>query len=202
MLKTLAASAAAALLWSTAAQAATFIIDFEGNTPGSLWRQAYDGAMITGGTIASEGGNTYLSPQLRSAAHPNTKLLTLNGENTAVGEFISPQLLGLDVFIAGGGELIRPGMGGPIQIVADQWVTLTFAALPATDLNCVWGCNYFFHGGDVRIDNIVLDVAIAHVPEPGTWAMLIAGFGLSGAALRRSRRQAASVMKKGDRLAV
>lgn len=32
------------------------------------------------------------------------------------------------------------------------------------------------------------------VPEPTTWALLVSGFGLSGAALRRSRRQAATVM--------
>jgi hypothetical protein len=28
----------------------------------------------------------------------------------------------------------------------------------------------------------------ARVPEPATWAMMIAGFGLAGAAVRRSRR--------------
>lgn len=35
--------------------------------------------------------------------------------------------------------------------------------------------------------------AFAAVPEPGTWALLIAGFGLTGAALRRSRQRLALV---------
>ncbi|PZQ42179.1 MAG: hypothetical protein DI570_29865, partial [Phenylobacterium zucineum] len=29
------------------------------------------------------------------------------------------------------------------------------------------------------------------IPEPGTWALMIAGFGLAGAALRRRRAQTA-----------
>lgn len=188
-----AAVAAVVLSCAGAAGAATFLIDFEDASVGSMWSQAVEGAAIGGGTIATDAGNNYLAPMLRSPQHPNTKMLTLYGRNIDVGVFVSPQLLGLDVFIAGGGMLIRPGMP-PIEIAADQWVTLTFPPQPATNLDCVWGCNFFFHGGDVRIDNIVLDVAIAHVPEPTTWAMLIAGFGLSGAALRRSRRQAATVM--------
>lgn len=39
---------------------------------------------------------------------------------------------------------------------------------------------------EVRLDNVVL-TAGAGVPEPSTWALMIAGFGLAGAALRRLR---------------
>ncbi len=39
-------------------------------------------------------------------------------------------------------------------------------------------------GGDVVVD------AVGVVPEPGTWAMMIAGFGLAGASLRQLRRRA------------
>lgn len=35
----------------------------------------------------------------------------------------------------------------------------------------------------------VTQVADAAVPEPGTWAMMLLGFGAAGVALRRSRRQ-------------
>jgi hypothetical protein len=41
--------------------------------------------------------------------------------------------------------------------------------------------------GDVYIDNAVINESYAAVPEPGTWALLITGFGLAGAALRRRR---------------
>jgi hypothetical protein len=41
--------------------------------------------------------------------------------------------------------------------------------------------------------NVVLDsVTYGAVPEPESWALLIAGAGLAGAALRRNRRQAAA----------
>lgn len=42
-----------------------------------------------------------------------------------------------------------------------------------------------FAAGDAPI---TVTVSVAAVPEPATWAMMIVGFGLSGAALRRSRR--------------
>jgi hypothetical protein len=42
---------------------------------------------------------------------------------------------------------------------------------------------------------IFLDgVALAAVPEPGTWAMMIGGFGLAGVALRRRRRRQVTVL--------
>ena len=37
-------------------------------------------------------------------------------------------------------------------------------------------------------------VSISAVPEPGTWAMMIGGFGLAGIALRRRRRRQISVL--------
>jgi hypothetical protein len=41
--------------------------------------------------------------------------------------------------------------------------------------------------GNVIIDNLVAVTADAAVPEPATWAMLVAGFGAVGFAMRRSR---------------
>lgn len=43
--------------------------------------------------------------------------------------------------------------------------------------------------GDVVIDRVYI-VAGNAIPEPGTWALMILGFGGAGAALRRSRRMA------------
>lgn len=59
-----------------------------------------------------------------------------------------------------------------------------------TDRNCNWrgNCNAQQEGLTVAAsfewDN---DPTFAPVPEPGTWALLIGGFGLTGAALRRRR---------------
>ncbi|WP_371129891.1 PEPxxWA-CTERM sorting domain-containing protein [Phenylobacterium sp.] len=38
-----------------------------------------------------------------------------------------------------------------------------------------------FPGGEIRGQ-------LSYVPEPGTWALMIAGFGLAGVALRRKTR--------------
>ncbi|KPF79632.1 hypothetical protein IP88_01735 [alpha proteobacterium AAP81b] len=46
-------------------------------------------------------------------------------------------------------------------------------------------------GGWRSYGNLVTDVQVAAVPEPNVWAMLITGFGMVGATLRR-RRQAAT----------
>lgn len=56
------------------------------------------------------------------------------------------------------------------------------------------GCDGFNFGdvvysvhGSGKIDRILVDGAELAVPEPATWSMLIAGFGLVGAAIRRRR---------------
>ena len=68
----------------------------------------------------------------------------------------------------------------------DQFVNLTFSA----------GGTQGFHGyadidtgGGLHTINYAAGLS-GPVPEPAAWALMIAGFGLTGAALRRSRRQA------------
>lgn len=43
------------------------------------------------------------------------------------------------------------------------------------------------NGGGFELDNVTVGTAAATVPEPASWAMLIAGFGLVGAGMRRRR---------------
>ncbi|WP_353200316.1 PEPxxWA-CTERM sorting domain-containing protein [Sandarakinorhabdus sp.] len=46
--------------------------------------------------------------------------------------------------------------------------------------------------GYIQADNFVVSAATGAVPEPASWAMLIAGFGLTGAAMRRRRTAVAA----------
>ena len=46
-------------------------------------------------------------------------------------------------------------------------------------------------GNSFELDNIAGVLGVAAVPEPGTWALMIGGFGLMGAHLRRRRAAAA-----------
>jgi opacity protein-like surface antigen len=45
--------------------------------------------------------------------------------------------------------------------------------------------------GTARLGVVTLDAAVAPVPEPATWAMMIMGFGLVGGAMRRRRTSVA-----------
>lgn len=47
----------------------------------------------------------------------------------------------------------------------------------------------------IGVDTLSIDVAAAAVPETATWMMMIAGFGLAGSALRRSRKLAVTSVK-------
>lgn len=43
-----------------------------------------------------------------------------------------------------------------------------------------------------QVDNVVVDFPVSAAPEPGAWALMVAGFGLAGAALRRRRLMTAN----------
>ncbi len=65
-------------------------------------------------------------------------------------------------------------------------VMQTFAFSGFTDLvEVTVGQNVFAQGGAWQINNLI--TTSDAVPEPGTWALLIAGFGLAGATLRSRR---------------
>ena len=52
----------------------------------------------------------------------------------------------------------------------------------------IWEDAYFFYPGPFFTGSFdPASVRIAYVPEPASWALMIAGFGLTGAALRRRK---------------
>jgi hypothetical protein len=74
---------------------------------------------------------------------------------------------------------------GLIQFPGTTSATLTIGVSSAIGLIFQWGPDSF-NGG---IDNLTFTVRDSGpvIPEPGTWAMMIAGFGLVGAAARRRK---------------
>lgn len=87
-------------------------------------------------------------------------------------------------YVSFGGPPKYKTTGAPGQ---DEFVALKFSANSDP-----------FHGyADIRGDGSLHSISYAAgdtgaVPEPAAWALLIAGFGLTGAALRRSRQAALS----------
>jgi hypothetical protein len=76
-----------------------------------------------------------------------------------------------------------------IANTSGQWVTpntLTFDLAPLTAFSFLP-----LNGSQIQFDNVTLSDGAAAVPEAATWAMMVAGFGLTGAKLRRRRQIAA-----------
>jgi len=86
-------------------------------------------------------------------------------------------------------DQINDGPGGVADFqnfatsFSDAFKEIRFSGLPGT-----------YGGVDFAIDNVTLGVATAPIPEPETYAMLVAGLGLLGfAARRRTLKDAAAV---------
>lgn len=98
-----------------------------------------------------------------------------------------------DAYNAGGGGSVAfswtDGSGTSTSFLAlDNAIglqTFTFNYTGVTSFSLQQEAPYF------QVDNIVFNEATNAVPEPATWALMIAGFGLVGAAMRRRALAAA-----------
>lgn len=186
MFKILGAAVAAISLFATSASAATVLVSFEDGQLGTQYDSDIDGmGVFTPGLVVGDANN---------------KSMLLSGLTEAEffaygwGKFYTPEgrgflhafsLISFDVFIPAGGDYTYMGREGG-SIAPGQWVTVTRIS-NASDDDCRYYCKYVFHGAGVQLDNLRFEHSLAAIPEPATWAMLIAGFGLAGAWLRRSR---------------
>lgn len=108
---------------------------------------------------------------------------------------VSGDLTGTTTFYAGAsdafGALNNPAFPG--ESYFGRWTSADFSKLvfnvgPGTytfDIIASVGLNTI-NGVDVRLDTLP-DRQPGGVPEPATWALLIAGFGMAGGSLRRRR---------------
>ncbi len=108
------------------------------------------------------------------------------------GGGINPPILTFSVSLDGGPEQVLNTLTIPANPVG-QWIGLSnsFNSGAATIAQIrLINANIVRAGNDFAIDDISLDTRsiVNPVPEPATWAMMVAGFGLGGLALRRRRR--------------
>lgn len=84
--------------------------------------------------------------------------------------------------ISGTGAFLKPFTTVSINYVATGISTaISFTVSPQSSS---------FGNNDPLIDGVIFDGATGAVPEPATWAMMLSGFGLVGAAARRRRLKA------------
>ncbi|WP_293907121.1 TIGR03118 family protein [Phenylobacterium sp.] len=76
-----------------------------------------------------------------------------------------------------------PGGGGAPLVIDGLWALLPGNGAAGGDADKI----YFTAGTDGETHGLFGSLAAAAVPEPQTWALLLAGFGLTGATLRRRR---------------
>lgn len=186
------------------ASVAAVTLDFEGLAPD------YTGTVIVEGQYrfqsagifrvsTNSGTNAVLGPNpFNPLASP---MLTLSRTDGGAFNFLSIEVyaadgngLGVPIGFSGryadGSSTYDPATTPYFGRSAAIPATRTLLLLPASFLNIVavsWQNGAFFH----QFDNVVVEAATSSAPEPGSWALLIGGFGLIGAALRWRRSVAA-----------
>lgn len=80
--------------------------------------------------------------------------------------------------------------GGFVSIDFDQdpfGYTQFFQTLTASGTSTQLGFIFYHEPSFYLLDDVVLTAADAAIPEPATWALMIAGFGMVGASMRRRK---------------
>ncbi|MFT4027241.1 MAG: PEPxxWA-CTERM sorting domain-containing protein [Novosphingobium sp.] len=132
------------------------------------------GFLAVGSTTSGFGYYTY---ELATAAPVLSFLLgTLDTYNSVVLTFVNGDVLSLT------GLAITGGQGTVGSAFVDGRVT--YDVQSSNPLDFIQSITFGSTQSALEID----DIATA-APEPGTWLMMILGFGLAGAALRSRRRQ-------------
>ena len=166
--------AAAALIASTSASAAVYNFNFSGT--GLFFGEALvgSGTLTTNGVsqVSSLNGYTYQ---------------TITG---ITGTFNGSQITGL-ANVTGSNNLFY--LTGPF-FVDGNGLGFSTAAGSAVNLFVTTDTRYRVNAGGLSTGFVTASAsaAIAAVPEPATWAMMIGGFGVIGAAARRRRRVTAA----------
>ena len=184
-------SAIAALALSSVAAAATLTEDFEAPFP--TWESGWFGVNSDAQNCYGVGGGRGNNPDGLWVSNGGCLAAPVN---VAFNAGFAATLTSLDLDVAGYSPTtltIYDKNGATLLSVS---VVLTFGSFSdpgtyshygVTSSNGIGG--FSFTGGasgNTSIDNIVVNGGSA-VPEPATWTLMIGGFGLAGAALRRRR---------------
>lgn len=208
LFRRVALGAVAALTLSQAANAAVIVSFTDDDTPlpsGQALVYDFDGFAAVGYDLALNGavgvfdGDDGLHPDL-AAPPPGTTSNYLAIQTGGSAVLTTPQALSqLSVYIG------SPDSYNSIRFIGLNGfdVTLSGAALAAGAFNGNQsvGRRMTYDFGADRVTQVIFssggnsfeldNIAVTAVPEPTTWALMISGFGMLGAALRGRRKAAA-----------
>ena len=170
---------------------ATF--QFDGVTP------QYNGTIYTdsvGGVRAQPAGSMGGYGAVGPGNAQSSALLDLSGFGAissitflwgSVDSYNSLGVVGTGMTFSGGDMGVAPPTGDQSNPNSNRLVTLTFTG---SDRNSVTGLQFNSSGNAFEFDNV--NVTTAAVPEPASWALMLLGFGGTGAAMRSRRKVAVS----------
>lgn len=199
---------AAGLLFGGAAQAVTFtsvpgapdpgipaghmlVVDFDNpNAAGYTWSGGIATALGTSPAAATPAGNTTVYGFVSSARTPNNATLSTPNLKAISFSWGSIDTYNRVDVLGAGGTILHTVFGGDFSVAdgnrlqpgTNRRVTFTWDGT-----NAITGLKMTSTGVAFEFD----DFGASVVPEPATWAMLIAGFGMVGFAARRRRGTAA-----------
>jgi len=207
----LAAAAALAVLWSTASSAAVTVYSSEADfdAAAAVTRYSVDTAGAVGGFF---GQKTYAQNGVSFAASAVSALYKVLPSDPAGGAYGAGNFLSFQAYDSttsgtitgssnslgftfgsynGGGSTVTFSGTGFSQTVAlpGNPTTGFFGVISDTPLGAI---SFTSARGIVDITTFST-AAVAAVPEPATWAMLLIGFGAVGSAVRARRRTLATL---------
>ena len=198
--KLLAGVAFAALLGAALpAQAAVNLVTNGGFETGDLTGWSTSGWGVDLGTFSAFDGAHYASTGCTSGfCDLSQTLATQAGSTYTISFAFNP---GVDAGLPGDGTNAMTRIlwnGTAISAVAGGvlgWETITLPAQLATGSSTVLEFSGYQIPAYNGLDDVsVVLASVGAVPEPGIWTMLILGFGLTGAMLRKTRAKSAGLL--------
>ena len=197
-------AAAALTLFSAGAQAAPIVLTFEGvgnlNAVGNFY--AAQGVTFSPATLAIVDSDAGGTGNIANEPSPSTVMFFLDSNNAILNRSAGITT-GFSFFYSSSTVAtvsVWDGLDGTGNLLGSINVRAQFNEGCTGDPNggfCNWSAAGVTFAGTARsinfggtanqtaFDNITIGAGSPVVPEPTTWALMIGGFGLAGAALRR-----------------